>query len=342
MTKLRGIDVSEHQGVINWEKVKGNIDYAMLRAGYGRNNIDKQFVRNIKECNRLGIPVGIYWFSYACSVEMAKNEAKYALEAIKPYKVNYPISFDLEYDTLNYAKKNGVTINKRLATDMINTFCSTVEENGYKAMNYANPDFINNKFYNNEVNYPLWLAWYGVSEDKANTYNPSIWQYSESGSLNGIGTNSVDMNYCYEDFLKSNFVLENATTKNVTTHLNIRKEGNINSEIVGAIPAEEKFLVKWVDRDYLGWYYIEYNGIFGYVNADYVELLQMATTDNVSSVLNVREKGSTDSPIVATINPGDRFRIDWVDSDFVGWYRITTATGATGFVKSDFVEKIKQ
>ncbi|MGU8655275.1 SH3 domain-containing protein, partial [Clostridium perfringens] len=234
----------------------------------------------------------------------------------------------------------GVTINKRLATDMINAFCSTIEQAGFKAMNYANPDFINNKFYNNEVNYPLWLAWYGTSEDKANTYNPSIWQYSESGSLNGIGTNSVDMNYCYENFLKTSFILENATTKNVTTHLNIRKEGTKDSEIVGAIPAREKFLVKWVDKDYLGWYYIEYNGIVGYVNADYVELLQMATTKGVSTTLNVRKEGNTDSPIVASIVPGEIFRIDWVDSDYIGWYRITTANGATGFAKSDFVKKL--
>ncbi|MEI2421018.1 GH25 family lysozyme, partial [Arthrospira platensis SPKY2] len=143
----------------NWEQVKDHVDFVMLRAGYGRNNIDKQFIRNIEECNRLGIPVGIYWFSYAWNEEMARNEAKYVLEAIKGYRVDYPISFDLEYDTLNYAKKNGVTIGKRLATDMINAFCSTIEQAGYKAMNYANPDFINNKFYNNEVNYPLWLAW---------------------------------------------------------------------------------------------------------------------------------------------------------------------------------------
>ena len=66
----------------------------------------------------------------------------------------------------------------------------------------------------------------------------------------------------------------------------------------------------------------------------------MATTDNVSSVLNVRAKGSTDSPIVATINPGDKFRIDWVDEDYIGWYRITTESGAVGFVKSDFVKKL--
>lgn len=337
---LKGIDVSEHQGRINWEQVKDHVDFVMLRAGYGRNNIDKQFIRNISECNRLGIKVGIYWFSYAWNEEMAKNEAKYVLEAIKGYRVDYPISYDIEYDTLNYAKKNGVTIGKRLATDMINAFCSTIEQAGYKAMNYANPDFINNKFYNNEVNYPLWLAWYGVSEDKAKAYNPSMWQYSESGSIPGIGTNSVDMNYCYEDFLKEDFTLENATTCNVDTELNIRAKGNVNSNIVGKIPAGERFRIKWVDSDYLGWYYIEYKGITGYVSQDYVEKLQMATTCNVDSVLNVRAKGNTGSNIVGTINPGEVFRIDWVDSDFIGWYRITTANGATGFVKSDFVKKL--
>ena len=142
---LKGIDVSEHQGRIDWERVKGNIDFAILRAGYGRNNIDKQFIRNIEECNRLCIPVGIYWFSYAWNTEMARNEAKYVLEAIKGYRVDYPISFDLEYDTLNYAKKNGVTIGKRLATDMVKAFCDEINRNGYRAMNYTNQDFLLNK-----------------------------------------------------------------------------------------------------------------------------------------------------------------------------------------------------
>lgn len=337
---LKGIDVSEHQGRINWEQVKDHVDFVMLRAGYGRNNIDKQFIRNIEECNRLCIPVGIYWFSYAHDVAGAKAEANYVLEAIKQYKIDYPVCYDFEYDTLRYASQQGFAIGKRTATDMINAFCSIIEQAGYKAMNYANPDFINNKFYNNEVNYPLWLAWYGVSEDRAKAYNPSMWQYSESGSIPGIGTNSVDMNYCYKDFLKKDFTLENATTKNVDTELNIRAKGNVNSNIVGKIPAGERFRIKWVDSDYLGWYYIEYKGITGYVSQDYVEKLQMATTCNVDSVLNVRAEGTTSSDIVATINPGEVFRIDWVDSDFIGWYRITTANGANGFVKSDFVKKL--
>ncbi|UBK44875.1 SH3 domain-containing protein [Clostridium perfringens] len=334
---LKGIDVSEHQGRINWEQVKGNIDFAILRAGYGRNNIDKQFIRNIKECNRLGIPVGIYWFSYAFSVEMARNEAKYVLEAIKPYKIDYPVSYDLEYDTLNYASKNGVTIGKRLATDMVKAFCDEINCNGYRAMNYTNQDFLLNKFYMDELtNYQLWYAWYNSKLNR----DCAIWQYSESGQIPGINGASVDMNYCYEDFLKKEFTLENATTKNVDTKLNIREKGTKDATIVGSIPAGEKFLIKWVDDSYLGWYYIEYKGITGYVNSDYVEKLQMVTTHNVSTFLNVREEGALNSRIVTRINAGDIFRIDWVDSDFIGWYRITTATGKVGFVNAEFVKKL--
>lgn len=201
---LKGIDVSEHQGKINWEKVKDHIDFAILRAGFGRNNIDKQFLRNIKECNRLGIKVGVYWFSYAYTTEMAKQEARFCLDAIKDYKIEYPVCFDLEYDTRNYAEKNGVTLTKRLATDMAKAFLNEVEKSGYWAMNYANPDFIDSQFYQNELErYSLWIAWYGATEQEAKKYGCEMWQYSESGSVNGIGTNSVDVNYDYRNFAKA-------------------------------------------------------------------------------------------------------------------------------------------
>ncbi|HHD2798801.1 TPA: SH3 domain-containing protein, partial [Clostridium perfringens] len=136
------------------------------------------------------------------------------------------------------------------------------------------------------------------------------------------------------------FTLENATTCNVDTELNIRAKGNVNSNIVGKIPAGERFRIKWVDSDYLGWYYIEYKGVTGYVSQDYVEKLQMATTHNVSTFLNVREEGSLNSRIVDKINSDDIFRIDWVDEDFIGWYRVTTKNGKVGFVNAEFVKKL--
>ena len=82
---MKYIDVSAHQGEIDWEKVKGSVDGVIIRAGYGKNNIDKYFRRNVSECNRLGIPCGAYWFSYAYTPEMAQAEADYLISAVNPY-----------------------------------------------------------------------------------------------------------------------------------------------------------------------------------------------------------------------------------------------------------------
>ena len=112
MTQKKGIDVSVWQGEINWATVKPNIDFAILRAGYGKNNIDEQFVRNANECSRLGIPFGVYWFSYALNEQQAKKEADYVCNVVAKYKLSYPICYDFEYDSTNYANKNGVTITK--------------------------------------------------------------------------------------------------------------------------------------------------------------------------------------------------------------------------------------
>ena len=117
------IDVSEHNGDIDWERVKGSIDGAILRAGYGKGNADKKFTRNAAECNRLGIPCGAYWFSYALTPEMAAAEAKALLEAVKPYRMELPLAFDFEYDSVRVAARNGVTITKELASNMVRAFC---------------------------------------------------------------------------------------------------------------------------------------------------------------------------------------------------------------------------
>ena len=93
---FNGIDVSRHQGDIDWDSVNPHIDFAMIRAGFGKNNIDAKARRNVSECERLGIPYGIYWFSYALHPEMAKKEAEYLIEFIGERKPEYPIVYDCE------------------------------------------------------------------------------------------------------------------------------------------------------------------------------------------------------------------------------------------------------
>ena len=101
-----GVDVSQWQGNIDWERAKAaGIEFAMLRAGFGQNSVDPQFKRNITECNRLGIPCGVYWFSYAYTADMAKREAQCVLKTVEPYRLEYPIAFDFEGDSADYALK---------------------------------------------------------------------------------------------------------------------------------------------------------------------------------------------------------------------------------------------
>ena len=206
--QLFGIDVSEHQGAINWSQVKkSGVKFAMIRAGYGKNNVDKYFHQNAKNALAVGIPIGIYWFSYAYTVDMAKNEANYAISLVRQYDVTWPICYDLEYDSVNYAAKNGVTITKPLATQMAKAFCDTVKAAGYTPMNYSNLDYYNNYFDMAQLPYDLWYAQYA---SKPSIDGMEIWQYSSSGNVAGISGN-CDVNYAYKDYGKKETEVKKVT-----------------------------------------------------------------------------------------------------------------------------------
>ena len=195
---FKGIDVSQHNGSINWENVKkSGIQFAMIRAGYGKNTMDNHFIYNITECNRLGIPCGVYWFSYALNESMAENEARYCLNAVKPYKLEYPIAYDFEYDSVDYAKKQGITISKAMASSFAKAFLSTIEKAKYCAINYSNLDYLS-RYYNDEVknSYSLWLAAWNKNENPPRTC--AMWQ-NGVGRVNGV-SGDVDTDKSYVDF----------------------------------------------------------------------------------------------------------------------------------------------
>lgn len=195
--KKKIIDASYHQGLINWETAKAHIDGAILRCGYGSDmekQDDKQFHRNAQECTRLGIPFGVYLYSYAKTVEQAKSEAEHVLRVIKGYKLSFPIYYDLE-DAGTTGQCNNATI-----LEIARVFGDTIEAAGYWCGIYANKYWwehkLNNKFYDR---FTKWVAQYNTKCTYQGKYD--MWQYSSKGSVPGINGN-VDMNECYRDFPK--------------------------------------------------------------------------------------------------------------------------------------------
>ena len=140
---IKGLDVSEFQGEVDWERVKAaGYKFAMLRAGYGYDTVDKQFRRNASECNRIGLPIGAYWFCYAFSPEKAAQEADGCISTISGYRLDYPICYDIEQASADYIEKQGVPFTSTLARSVVTSFCNRIEAKGYYAMFYTNRNFL--------------------------------------------------------------------------------------------------------------------------------------------------------------------------------------------------------
>lgn len=188
----KGIDISHHQGDINFDKLRGNIDFAMVRTSYGSFYEDRKYKENIKELQRVGIPYGLYHFSYATSVNDAKKEANGFINLIKNYNPTYPVVIDIESSD----RTSGVS--KDTLVDITRTICSMIEDAGYYVMIYANLDYLNNKLNASSLDkYDKWLAQWSSKPTYSKSFG--MWQYSSKGSVPGISGN-VDLNIAYKDY----------------------------------------------------------------------------------------------------------------------------------------------
>lgn len=191
---MKIIDVSVHQGNINWNKVAADgVEGAVIRAGYGKGNKDQMFQANIEGAIDAGLKyIGAYWFSYAYTAEMAVNEAIYANEILEPYKekLNLGVYFDWEYDSMNYAKKNSAAMSRNTITEMNVLFCENIRKLGYIGGYYLNYDYQNNYIDTSKLKgFRKWYAWY----NSALNTDCYLWQYSSSAKRDGINGN-VDIN----------------------------------------------------------------------------------------------------------------------------------------------------
>ena len=193
-----GIDVSHHNGTINWSKAKAaGVDYAIIRCGYGmdqKDQDDSQWEANADACEKYGIPYGTYIYSYATTTARARSEADHVLRLIKGRDMDYPIYFDMEDVTLE-------KLSAKTKGDIAEAFCDRIEAAGYEAAIYANTNWFTNYLTDSRFDqWDKWVAQYNTACTYKGTY--SMWQCSSKGRVNGISGN-VDLNIDYGAALDS-------------------------------------------------------------------------------------------------------------------------------------------
>lgn len=195
----KGIDVSSHQGVIDWEAVAaGGVEFAIIRVGYrgytqGSTSLDELFYENVAGARANGIDVGVYFFSQSLDRKEAEEEAEVVLRAIEGLDITYPIFYDWEDISGGGARTDGM--DSKVLTGCARAFCRRIQREGYRAGVYFNQAFGYQRY--NLIaleEYVLWLAQYAPSPDFR--YGFQLWQYSSTGKVNGIDCD-VDLNLSF-------------------------------------------------------------------------------------------------------------------------------------------------
>ena len=202
----QGVDVSKHNGAINWGQVAAaGMKFAFIKVGSTKSGIDPNFASNITNAQAAGLKTGVYIYSYATTPEAAAQEADLVLQWISNYTVNYPVVFDIE----DKCQRN---LSNQQLIDIINAFCTKIDAAGYYPMVYSYKNMFAGKL--SICGWDKWVAQYNNSCDYNN--NVCFWQYSSYGNVSGFGSR-VDVNYQYKDYsnliIPEGFIDHNGNTR---------------------------------------------------------------------------------------------------------------------------------
>lgn len=189
-----GLDLSEWQGTVDFEKLKeAGVEFVILRVGgtkgiKGDYFLDGKFIENITKANEIGMPVGIYFYSYANSKEKVLKDAEWIYEQIKPYKVDLPIAFDWE----NWSFYNDFNLSFYKLTDMANSYLNYFKSKGYDGLLYGSKNYLEQIWL--DTDYPIWLAHYSKSTSYQGNYH--YWQICNNGRVDGVNADvDIDIRY---------------------------------------------------------------------------------------------------------------------------------------------------
>lgn len=198
-----GIDMSQWQGTVNWNKIKDSgVGFVMLRLGYGKGRygkksctMDDKFQEYVQGATSVGLPIGIYFYSYAKNPKQAYKEAEFVVEHLEGVPVAFPVAYDIEDAAILSAT------NKKQRTQMAKTFMDVVAAAGYTPMFYCNQTWYDTYLDSQALSdYDFWYARYTYKEPDRSTYPYTMWQATSTQKLSGINENTVDVNFLYKDY----------------------------------------------------------------------------------------------------------------------------------------------
>ena len=199
---LRGIDVSYHNGEIDFSKVKSQVDFVIMRAGYGNKDADSKEVKfstYYEDAKKNNIPVGTYWYCYALTPAEALEEAQVFMKRVQGKKFEFPVYYDVEEPSV-------LATGSENLKNMINTFCGELEKNNYYCGVYASLNVFLQTF-PEEIyqKYAVWVAYWSENRPQINGTSWGIWQYTSDGSMDGVESSRVDFDTAeinYEPIIK--------------------------------------------------------------------------------------------------------------------------------------------
>lgn len=203
---VSGIDVSQHNGKIDWDKVSEATDFAIIRVGYrgygnGALAEDSRYAENLENAENKDMPIGVYFYTQATTTEEAEEEAEYVLNLIKPYDIELPVFIDFEYPYDADGKHTGrmfeANLSGKEAADILNAFCRKIIANGHHAGIYSSSNVLNFDIKTSAIDKDIfiWVADYNSKITYLGRYD--IWQYAKDGSCDGVNSKYVDLNKWY-------------------------------------------------------------------------------------------------------------------------------------------------
>ena len=302
---LKGADISEFNGVIDFNKINKNLDFVIIRCGFGSDfahQDDAYFERNVTECEKLNIPYGVYLYSYADTKEKALSEAKHVLRLLKDKNPLCGVWYDVEDKIMPEDKK--------LLSEICAIFCEEIEKSGFYAGIYANLSWFNKRFIKEKIApYDKWVAQWNETDDMKEAHG--MWQYTENGKIEGLN-GDFDLNYAYKNYPE---IIKNMNEKRsfkvrikAKGGLNIRKGPGTDYNIIGVL--SDGSIVKVVSTEN-GWGKLLGGG---YISMNYTEKYEEILPgeyilNGENDFIDAKEKGDDNSETILKIKEGKRVKV---------------------------------